>query len=86
MYTQTIIPQLYEFLAPHYTNRGHHSEGRDRAVERRKALFPKELLEDMLDILRMEHPHVFKQTTVNQLKASIQRYLARKANGIKSAL
>ena len=86
MYTQTIIPQLYEFLAPHYTNRGHHSEGRDRAVERRKALFPKELLEDMLDILRMEHPHVFKQTTVNQLKASIQRHLARKANSIKSAL
>jgi hypothetical protein len=86
MYTQAIIPQLYEFLAPHYPNRGHHSEQRDRTVEKRKALFPKELLEDMLDILRMEHPHVFGQTSVNQLKASIQRHLPRKANSIKSPL
>ncbi len=86
MYTQLIIPRLYEFLAPHYTNRGHHSEKRDHAVERRRALFPKELLEDMLEILRMEHPHVFGQTTVNQLKATIQRHLARKAKSIKSPL
>jgi hypothetical protein len=86
MYTQLIIPQLYEFLAPHYPNRGHHSEKTDPAVEKRKAFFPKELLEDMLDILRMEHPHVFEHTTVNQLKASIQRHLARKAHSIKSPL
>lgn len=86
MYTQGVIPQLYEFLAPHYPNRGHHSEKRDTAVEKRKALFPKELLEDMLDILQMEHPHAFGQTTVNQLKASIQRYLDRKAKSIKSPL
>jgi hypothetical protein len=86
MYTQLIIPQLYEFLAPHYPNRGHHSEKRDRAMEERQALFPKDLLEDMLDILRMENPHVFGQTTINQLKASIQRHLARKTKSIKSPL
>lgn len=86
MYTQSIIPQLYEFLAPYYLIRGHHSEKRDASLEKRKALFPKELLKDMLDILRMEHPHVFEQTTVNQLKASIQRHLARKTNSIKSPL
>jgi hypothetical protein len=38
----------------------------------------------MLDILRMEYPHIFGQTTLNQLKATIQRHLARKADGIKS--
>jgi hypothetical protein len=84
MYTQVIIPQLYEFLAPRYSSRAHHSEKRDTAAVQRKALFPKELLEDMLDILRMEYPHIFGQTTLNQLKATIQRHLARKADGIKS--
>jgi hypothetical protein len=86
MYTRVIIPQLYEFLASRYSSRGHHSEKRDMAVVQRKAVFPKELLEDMLDILRMEHPHIFGRATVNQLKATIQRHLARKANGIKSRL
>jgi hypothetical protein len=86
MYTQIVIPQLYEFLAPHYFSRGHHSERRDAAVEKRNALFPKELLEDMLDILRMEHPHVFDKTTINQLKARIQRHLAQKTKHIKSPL
>lgn len=65
MYTQSIIPQLYEFLASHYVNLGHHSEMKDTAVLKRKALFAKELLEDMLEILRMEHPEVFGQTTIN---------------------
>jgi hypothetical protein len=86
IYTQSVIPQLYEFLAPYYFIRGHHSEKRDTSLEKRKALFPKELLKDMLDILRMEHPHVFELTTVNQLKSSVQRHLAKKANGIKSPL
>jgi hypothetical protein len=86
MYTRVIIPQLYEFLASRYSGRAHHSEKRDVAVVQRKALFPKELLEGMLDILRLEHPDVFRQTTINQLKASIQRHLARKAKRIKSPL
>jgi hypothetical protein len=86
MYTRVIIPRLYEFLAPHYSNRGHHSEKRDRAEVPRKALFPKELLLDMLEILQMEHPHVFGRTTLNQLKANIQRHLGRNSKSIKSAL
>jgi|ERR1700722_2778390 len=84
IYTRVIIPQLYEFLTPHYSKRGHHSEKRDMAVEARKALFPKELLVDMLEILQMEHPHVFGRTTLNQLKATIQRHLARNSKSIKS--
>jgi hypothetical protein len=84
LYTRFIVPHLYEFLAPYYSQRGHYSEKRDTADNQRKALFPKELLDDMLDILRMEHPHAFEKTTVNQLKASIQRHLERKSRSIKS--
>lgn len=86
LYSRFIVPHLYEFLAPYYSERGHFSEKRDTADTQRKALFPKELLEDMLDILRMEHPQPFERTTVNQLKASIQRHLARKSQSTKSPL
>jgi hypothetical protein len=84
LYTRIIIPQLYEFLVPHYPNRAHHSEKRDTGPEKRRALFPTELLRDMLEILQIEHPRVFGKTTVNQLKASVRRHLDRKAGGTKS--
>jgi hypothetical protein len=86
MYTRFIIPQLYEFLAPHYSQRGNYSEKRHTPKDDVKARFPKELLQDMLGILQMEHPHVFAQTTVDQLKANIQRHLERKAKSTKSGL
>jgi hypothetical protein len=84
MYTKIIIPQLYEFLIPYYPNPAHHSEKRDTTPEKRMALFPTELLRDMLEILQIEHPHVFGKATVNQLKASVRRHLDRKAGGTKS--
>jgi hypothetical protein len=43
-----------------------------------KARFPKELLEDMLLILRFEHPGRFEDTTISQLKADVQHHLERK--------
>jgi hypothetical protein len=86
MYTRFIIPQLYEFLAPHYPQRGNYSEKRNTPMDDVKARFPKELLQNMLDILQMEHPQVFAQTTVDQLKANIQRHLERKAKSTKSEL
>jgi hypothetical protein len=86
MYTRFIIPQLHEFLAPHYAQRGNYSEKRNTPMDNVKARFPKELLRDMLDILQMEHPQVFAQTTVDQLKANIQRHLERKAKSTKSGL
>jgi len=74
-----IIPRLYELLAPHYQARGHYSEKIDlQGTVNRPARYPKELLRDMLEILRMHHPHVFEKTTVPQLKAAIQRHLSRK--------
>ena len=74
------VQRLYEYLIPHYHKTGHHSEKRD-TLSVRKALFPKELLEDMLLILRFEHPGTFEDTTISQLRADIQRYLERKQAG-----
>lgn len=74
-----MIPRLYELLAPHYQARGHHSEKIDlQDTVNRPARYPKELLEDMLEILKMHHSQVFERTTVQQLKAAIQRHLSRK--------
>lgn len=86
IYSRFIIPQLYDFLVSHYQQRGNYSEKRNTPTDDVKARFPKELLRDMLDILQMEHPQVFAQTTVDQLKANIQRHLARKAKSTKSGL
>ncbi len=83
IFTQIIVPRLYEFMAPRYQEPGHYSEHRDRAAAKlnRPALFPRDLLEDMLEILRMESPSWFADTTVSHLKAVIQRYLKRKTAG-----
>ncbi len=83
IFTQIIVPRLYEFMAPHYQQPGHYSEHRDQAAVEldRPALFPRELLEDMLEILKMENPSWFADTTVSHLKAVIQRYLKRKSAG-----
>ena len=86
VFTHIVIPQLYEYLIPYYKRPGHYSNRIDSADRRRPARFPGELLQDMLEILRMEHPHVFGRTTIPQLKAIIQKYLWRKDKSTKSRL
>jgi hypothetical protein len=86
MYARIIVPQLYEFLAPHYRQRGHYSETTNKPNDHVRARFPKELLQDMLEILRIEHPQVFARTTIDHLKATVQRHLSRNAKSIKSGL
>ncbi len=76
VFTQHLIPALYEYLLPYYRKPGHHLTKND-AMRMRTALFPKELLEDMLSILRLELPDVFGRATTAQLKAVIQRHLDR---------
>jgi hypothetical protein len=83
VFTQIVIPRLYEYLIPYYQEPGHYSERIDSAEVRRHARFPGELLRDMLDILQMEHPHFFSQTTLPQLKAAIQKYLYRRTKSTK---
>jgi hypothetical protein len=74
VFTKEIIPRLYEHLLPYYRKQGHYSQQRDN-VESGKVQFPKELFEDMLLILRIEHPGFFDRTSVHQLKSVIQRFL-----------
>jgi len=82
-FTQHIIPELYEFMYPHYRKQGHHSAKRD-GLKVRHALFPKELLEHMLAVLRLDHPETFGLATTAQLKAVIQRHLDRKRQSTNS--
>lgn len=83
-FTRQIIPALYEYLHPYYLKPGHLSTKRDE-LEMRPALFPKELLEHMLAILRLEHPDTFGRATVGQLKAIIQRHLDRRSGSTNSS-
>jgi hypothetical protein len=80
VFTQFVIPRLYEYLLPHYHKTGHHSAKRD-TLSVGMARFPKEVLEDMLLILRFEHPGTFEETTINQLRADVQHHLERKQAG-----
>jgi hypothetical protein len=84
LFTLFVIPNLYEFMLPHYRKPPHHSEKRDVDGERQQALFPNDLFRDMLDVLRMEHPSTFEGTTIQQLRSVIQRHLARNAQNTKS--
>ncbi len=83
-FTKRMIPALYEYLRRYYTKPGHLSTKRDE-LEMRPALFPKELLEHMLAILRLEHPDTFGRATTGQLKAVIQRHLDRPVGSTNSS-
>lgn len=77
-----MIARLYDVLAPHYDSGSHYSEGSDWACAgklERPARYSKELLEDMLTILRMHHGTFFENMTAKQLKARIQRHLSRRS-------
>jgi len=80
VFTKLIIPRLYEFMAPHYKSPGQYSAKLDgtAAEAKRPALYPNALLQDMLEILKLEYGWAFDKTTANQLKADLQRYLAQK--------
>jgi hypothetical protein len=86
VFTHIVIPRLYEYLFPYYKKPSHYSDRIDSLGRRRPAHFPGELLQDMLELLRMEHPHVFARTTAPQLKSIIQKYLGRKEESTKSSL
>lgn len=84
IFTTAVIPRLYDFLAPFYRQRGHVWSGKE-SVMKRHAFFPNNLLDDMRDILRLEHPDTFAHMTRAQLKARIQNHIASVRKSIKSA-
>jgi len=71
VFTQFVVPALYEFMLRFYRKPGHSGP---IDTEPRNAHYPHELFVDMLEILQMEHPHVFRDSTTAQLTASVQRY------------
>jgi hypothetical protein len=82
VFTQFAIPRLYEYMLPHYVVRGHIFD--KDGLGRRNALYPRELLDDMLSLLRLEQPGIFDAMTIPQLKAVLQRYLAAARKVLKS--
>jgi len=84
IFTMVVIPRLYVFLAPFYRKRGHIWSAKENVL-RRNAFFPKDLLDDMGEILRLEHPGSFPLMTRDQLKAVIQRHIGRTRQSTKSA-
>jgi len=71
--TQCAIPALYAYLHPFYAVRGY----RDRQDPRRPGHYAAALRRDILDILKLERPHVATELTVEDVTSAIQRYLAR---------
>jgi hypothetical protein len=84
IFTKRVIPQLYDFLAPHYRKRGNVWSAKETVLQR-DAFFSKELLEDMRDILIQEHPDVFAGMSLDQLKAAVHRHITQRRKSTESA-
>ena len=78
IYTQIVIPRLYEYMLPYYRSRGHVWSEREGDLSH-DAYYPTELLVDMLEILQQQLPHAFGSKTAAQLKSMIQRHRERKS-------
>ncbi len=78
IYTQIVIPRLYEYMRPYYRSRGHVWSGQEKDLTR-DAYYPNDLLEDMLAVLQQQHPLAFARKTAGQLKSMIQRHRERRS-------
>jgi hypothetical protein len=81
VYTQVVVPRLYDFMLPYYRSRGHLWSEKEREGPH-DAYYSKDLLEDMLAILQQQHPQAFGPKTTVQLKSVIQRHRERKSTPI----
>jgi hypothetical protein len=75
IFTQFMVPRLYEFMLPSYSRPGH--IGSKEKTLRRDAYYPGDLFADMLAILQLEHSDIFHDCTISQLKSAVQRHLER---------
>ena len=69
--TQTLIPRLYDYLRPYYPTR-RYTTGR-RAPG--PAAYPRRLMEDLAELLRLERPELCDGLTGRHVQAAVQRYL-----------
>jgi hypothetical protein len=74
--TQYAIPALYDYLHRFYAVRGY----RDRQDPGRRGHYAAALRRDILDILKLERPHVAAELTVEDVTSAIQRHLAHVAS------
>jgi len=84
IFTKVVIPRLYDFLAPYYRKRGNIWSAKEKVLQR-DAFFSKELLQDMRDILLQEHPDVFAEMSLDQLKAAVHRHVRQRRKSTDSA-
>jgi hypothetical protein len=88
IFTRYIVPQLYDCLIQSFPSKGHYYDPPNGVVARTpqaNAMFPQELLETMVEILRFGLPDIFHSTTVAYVRGVIQRHLARSRKDINSA-
>jgi hypothetical protein len=88
IFTRYIVPQLYDCLIQSFPRKAHYYDlpGQVVAAEpQANAMYPQELLETMVEILRFGLPDIFHSTTVADVRGVIQRHLSRSRKDTNSA-
>ena len=82
LFTQHVIPALYEMMYPHYLDvaRANYSKRIDggECAPQHHAVAPKELVQDMLAILKTERPDIFRDYKAAAIRRVIERYVLSK--------
>jgi hypothetical protein len=88
IFTRYIVPQLYDCLIQSFPRKAHYYDLPRRVVAAEphaNAMYPQELLETIVEILRFGLPDIFHSTTVADVRGVIQRHLARSRKDINFA-
>ena len=75
MLLRRAIPTLYDYLRPFYTARRY----RKSLTSPTRGDYSTQLLQDIVDILRLELPHLTADLTVERVQAAVQRHIRRAA-------
>jgi hypothetical protein len=75
MLLRQAIPALYDYLRPFYVARPY----RTSLTSPTRGDYPTRLLQDIVDILRLELPHLTSELTVERVQAAVQRHIRRAA-------
>ena len=75
MLLRRAIPTLYDYLRPFYATRRY----RKSLTSPTRGDYPTQLLQDIVDILRLELPHLTTDLTVKRVQAAVQRHIKRAA-------
>jgi hypothetical protein len=75
MLLRRAIPTLYDYLRPFYAARRY----RKSLTSPTRGDYPTQLLQDIVDILQLELPHLTTDLTVERVQAAVQRHIRRAA-------